>query len=149
MNHFLIFIVDGQQFAIDVSIIEAVVPYATIFPKGRKEGLSSGMVSLKGNEIPLLDLFFLNYLTHGKESPIDTLIVCEKMDRVIALGVEKVKGVATFANKELQPPSEAFQQMEGIDSMIKRDGKITLVYNTEWLLKKGKEASSSVETVGS
>lgn len=129
MKEVLVFTVEDQQFALDLSCLERVIWAVEITPVPNESDNIAGIINVHGTIIPVINV---RKLLGREERAIilsDQLIVCAINGKKCALWVDDVHGVASYEEKNFIPAAEVFPKEHLIDYVIKNEESIILVYN--------------------
>lgn len=110
-SQYLTFALDGEAFATEISRVREVLEYTQITPVPRTPGYMLGVINLRGNVVPIVDLR-LQFSMQAKEPDVDTCIIIVEID---IEGTQTVVGVLADSVQEvieLKP-----DQLEGVPSL--------------------------------
>jgi len=101
----LVFRAGGESYALPMESVREVECVGRVTPVPGAPGFVRGLVNLRGEILPLLDLAAL--VGKRRERPAQRLIVAQAgpADPVVALMVEELNGLAPFNEAEVKPPS--------------------------------------------
>ena len=101
----LVFRAGGESYALPMESVREVECVGRVTPVPGAPGFIRGLVNLRGEILPLLDLAAL--VGKREERPAQRLIVAQAgpADPVVALMVEDLNGLAPFSEAEVKPPS--------------------------------------------
>jgi chemotaxis signal transduction protein len=101
----LVFRAGGESYALPMESVREVECVSRVTPVPGAPGFVRGLVNLRGEILPLLDLAAL--VGRKEQRPAQRLIVAQAgpADPVVALMVEELNGLAPFSEAEVHPPS--------------------------------------------
>ena len=103
----VVFVVDGQRYALPLTAAERVVSMVAIAPLPDGPDVVAGVVNVHGDIVPVLDLrrrLGLPARSYG----VDTwLLLAQTPQRVVALPVDEVHGVVEVDRAQVVPPGAA------------------------------------------
>ncbi len=102
----LVFRAGGESYALSMECVREVERVSRVTPVPGAPAFVQGLVNLRGEILPLLDLAAL--FGRKREAPAPRLIVAQasSTDPVVALMVEELNGLAPFHETEVQPPPQ-------------------------------------------
>jgi len=121
----LVFNIDNQQFAINLSSIERVIRIIQITSQPHAPEHVAGIINLHGEVLPVIDFRTLIGLQPKEIDLGDQLIICTVSGKKIALWIDGVKQIST-------PSKDQISAGEGPMEYVVKDGTdVTLYYNLE------------------
>ncbi len=132
--YFLVFLIDDQQFAFDLSTIERVIPVVelTSLPNAPKECM--GAINMHGSVIPAIDMRKTLNLPGREIDLSDHLLICTVFQHKVALWIDSVKKVINISKEDLIEASQVFPNVRGMEYVIKDAGQLILVFDINTLL---------------
>lgn len=137
----VIFKMAGEQYGIDIAQVQEITKMAQITSVPRSPGFVKGVVNLRGDVIPAIDMRKRLELEIGEYTDRTRIIVSEINNKKIGLIVDEVMEV-------LRVPSSKFEDVPGIvndkhgrtfmDGIVNTDNRMIMALNLENLLE-GKE----------
>ncbi len=130
----VVFSIDGQRFGLDVSAVERVVPAVEVthFP-GLPDHLL-GLISVKGSEVPVLDMRRLLGFPGRAITARDKMIIAGGPERAVALVIDEVAGFAGCPKRQPEMDNSPSETHEIIVGTLKDDEGMVLVCNADLLL---------------
>jgi len=105
----VVFRLEGQRYALDLSQVERVVPMVAVSPLPKTPAVVAGVINYRGFVVPVLDLRPRFGFPHREFRLTDHLLLARTTRRMLALPVDEVLGVNevpvedTFDPSTLQP----------------------------------------------
>ena len=133
-NKFLIFILAGHYFALDIAEVERVYPAVAVERLGDSPEILCGLFTVAGKNIPVLDLRYRLHLPAREVTPDDALIVALSTEGEIAFFVDTIVGVHSFTESELRASGLIYPEMAAYVSWVAElEGHTVWVYTLDLL----------------
>lgn len=136
-RQYLTFKLGEEVFAIDVSKVREVLDFTTITKIPRTPDFMSGVINLRGNVVPVVDLR-LCFEMSKTEKTVNTCIVVVEMvlegeSTVIGALADSVEEVIDLEPDQIQPPPRIGTQIrtDFIKGMGKRDAQFILILDID------------------
>ncbi len=116
------FIIDDVEYGVDILAVHEILrlPEITRLPNVPK--YVRGVVNLRGNVIPVVDIRERFGLSKAKFTDLTRIIVVEIGEKLVGLLVDNVHQVVRIPDKDIDPPSDL---IEGVsEDFIKGIGKL-------------------------
>ena len=137
---YLTFGLGEEEFALEITKVREVMDYTTITSVPRMPEFLKGVINLRGNVVPVIDLRLKLGMSATKKT-IDTCIVIMeiKVDgEPIDMGAltDSVQAVVDFDPGQIEPPPRLGTKLntEFIQGMGKRDDKFLIILNIDKVL---------------
>ena len=130
----LVFNVDAQQFAVDLSLIERVIRIVLITKQPNPERSIAGIINLHGDVIPVIDFRSLIGLKEKEIDLGDQLIISVISGKKIALWIDSVKQITSPSVDQISPALHSVSKDDSLESIIKDGQHVILYYNLTRLL---------------
>ncbi len=132
----VIFVLAKEEFACNIADVREVLKMIRITPLPRSLDFVEGVINLRGEVIPVIDLrkrFNLPAVDRTEESRI---IIVEVEERMVGLTVDSVSEVIRLSNKQIQeaPNQVAGEQTNLIMGVGKIDERMLIILNLERIL---------------
>jgi len=127
----------GEHYAFDVLKTREVLTVVKVTPLPSALSYLSGVLNLRGSIIPVVDLRKKFGLPPTPDTVDTAIIIIEiQNDRetvVIGTIVDAVKGVASFDEKEIEPPPRFGMRLKAslIQSIAKKDSDFIVILNVD------------------
>lgn len=132
---FLIFTIENQYFALELSVIERVVWAVELSLLPTSPSSICGAINLHGKVIPVVNMRKILELPERELALSDQFIICKLGQKSLTLWVDSAKELGDFAENALVPAKKMMPENENIRYVIKNKGNLVLVYDWEKLLK--------------
>ncbi len=148
-SQYLTFALDGEAFATEISRVREVLEYAQITPVPRAPEYMLGVINLRGNVVPIVDLR-LQFLMQAKEPDIDTCIIIveiniEGTQTIVGVLADSVQEVIDLKPEQMEavPSLGTPVQCEFIEAMGKLEDRFIIVLDMQrvFAARQIKEAS--------
>src|SRR5579872_4322591 len=136
-RQYLTFRLGGEIFAIDVAKVREVLDFTTITKIPRTPEFMSGVINLRGNVVPVVDLR-LCFEMSKTEKTVNTCIVVVEMlvdgeSTVIGALADSVEEVIDLEPENIQPPPRIGTKVrtDFIKGMGKRDSQLIMILDID------------------
>ena len=132
----VVFVLASEEFACNIADVREVLKMIRITPLPRSLDFVEGVINLRGEVIPVIDLrkrFNLPAVDRTDESRI---IIVEVEERMVGLTVDSVSEVIRLSNKQIQeaPNQVAGEQTNLIMGVGKIDERMLIILNLARIL---------------
>jgi purine-binding chemotaxis protein CheW len=148
VNQFFTFILDDENFAIDISQIREVLEFTQITKVPQTPDMMKGVINLRGSVVPVIDMR-LKFGMGEIEKTVNTcIIIIEIMlgdqNTMIGALVDSVKEVMDLDSDHIEPSPKIGTQLntEFIKGMGKHDGQFIIILDIDKIF-----SSSDLEMV--
>jgi len=111
LERFVVFELDGEEYAVPITVITEVVPYVEIIPVPGAPEYILGLINLRGKVVPVLDLkkkFNLGHNTNGGHAHI---MVAESEQKLLfGIVVDYVREVLKVPHDSVKPAPQAVKE---------------------------------------
>ncbi len=152
MNQYLTFSLAQEDFALEISHVREVLDFTTITRIPRTPPFMLGVINLRGNVVPVIDLRLILGMKSG-ERTVDTCIVITEVEmdgELIQIGAlaDSVQEVLEIDDSQIEPPPRigARLKTEFIKGMGKRDDLFIIILDVERVLST--EELSALKDIG-
>jgi len=132
--HFLVFRLDGQRYALDVSSVERVIRAVELTPLPNAPALVLGVVDLAGQLLPVFNVRRRFRLPEREILPSDQLLIVRTSRRTVVLAVDEALNVFDHAPSALVAAAQIVPGIEHIQSVVKLDDGLVLIHDIEHFL---------------
>jgi len=139
-TQYLTFTLGEEEFALDISKVREVLDYTTITRVPRMPEFLRGVINLRGNVVPVVDLRMKLGMPPTKRS-VSTCIVITEIDmdgEVVHMGAltDSVQEVLDLEPGQIQPPPRFGTRLdtEFIRGMGKRDDRFLIILDIDKVL---------------
>ncbi len=146
LGQLVVFSIEGQRFGLDVIVVDRIVPAVEVT---RLPGLPEhllGLISVKGSDVPVLDMRRLLSLPLREVRARDKMIIAGGPKRAVALVIDDVAGFAPCPTENRVANDSQSDSNEIIVGTLKDVEGMILVCNEELLLLSGEaQALDAIE----
>lgn len=139
LGQLVVFNLDAHRYAVRLEFVRRVVRVAEPTPLPNAPDIVLGVLNLRGEIIPVLDIRRRLGLPRRDINPTDQLIVASTARRRIALLVESVSGVAKRSPDEITKADEIMPGVEYLEGVSKLEDGILLIYDLDRFLSLDEE----------
>lgn len=130
-RRWLAFSLGSEDYALDISMIREILKPREITEIPRVPEFLLGIISLRGNIIPIFDLkrrLGLGVATVDQDSRI---IVCQEGDRLAGLLIDRITQVTTIQEEGIEPPPAIFSGRDRalLDGVGRVQGSVLILLN--------------------
>jgi len=130
-----------KEYAVDVDSVREVRRIKTIIPIPKTLDFVEGVVSLRGNVIPIINLRKKLGLPGLQKSNLNRVLMVELNDHIIGIAVDNVIGVVSVDGLNIESPDELLKDAAYLKGVAKSGHRLILIIDIMSLL-------SGEETLG-
>lgn len=143
LNQFLVFSLEGHQYALDLSVVDKIVRVVEVIPLPKGPEIVLGVVNLHGVIIPVFNIRKRFGLPERAIHLSDQLIIAHTPRRPVALMVDAGSGVVERREQEMVAVEKILPGLEYIEGIVKfKDGMI-LIHDLNKFLSLDEERTLS------
>jgi purine-binding chemotaxis protein CheW len=133
---FILFVLNDTTYAIRSRDIQQLDMVRAITAVPNAPRFVEGVVSVRGEVIPVLNLRKRFGFADGTPSARSRMLVVKNGKRVVGLLVDSAREFATIADNDIQPPPETIADMSGryLEGIARVGSRLVLVLNVTELL---------------
>lgn len=130
------FKLENEEFAVDIHKVREVLKMTRVTPLPQAAHFLEGVINLRGEVIPVVDLRKRFELPVGKRDEQTRIIIVEILDSKVGLIVDSVTEVLRFSSDAIQPPPTriAGTRTDLIEGVGKIDDRLLIILNLEKIL---------------
>jgi purine-binding chemotaxis protein CheW len=102
-NEFLTFTLGSEEYGIDILKVQEIRGYDAITHVANMPAFIKGVVNLRGNIVPIIDLRIKFRLGKVEYNEFTVVIIVNVSGRVMGVVVDSVSDVITLANEQIKP----------------------------------------------
>lgn len=140
-NRLVIFILDGQRYALYLSAVERVVRAVEVTPLPKAPDIVCGIVNVQGRVIPVFNLRRRFHLPEREIAPSDQLIIAHARRRPVALAADAVSGVLEYSERLAVSAEDILPGAEHLEGVVKLEEGLVLIHDLERFLSLDEEAA--------
>lgn len=133
INQIVVFLINGQRFAIRLSDIEQIIRAVEITPVPNAPGYLCGIIDMHGSVLPVINMHVRIGLPDRPTQVDDRFIIASAANRVVALRVDEVKEIIQNADENFLKAETISSDLDILGIIRSPDGLI-LIYNLETFL---------------
>lgn len=139
MDQIIVFSLDQQGYALPLNNVARVIHAVEITDLPKSPDIISGIINVKGQIIPVVDVRKRFGFTSRELSPDDQMIIAYTRKRQIALLVDQVSGIQKVSSTQLVNTKETMPYAEYIGGVAKIEDDLILIYDLEQFLNLNEE----------
>ena len=130
------FSVGERQYGVDIRKVREVIRIEEITPLPHAPSFVKGVINLRGDVIPVIDLRQKLGLEAARGSTAERLIVVEIEEKLVGMIVDSVSHVVRVRAGQLEPAPSWLVGLTGdfVTGVVRQDEKMTVVLNVETIL---------------
>ncbi|OPY89602.1 MAG: Chemotaxis protein CheW [Syntrophus sp. PtaU1.Bin208] len=132
----LVFAVENQNYALDISFVQRVVPIVEITPLPGLPSIVAGVVNIEGEVVPVIPLRRCCGIPERGVRLSDRLIILTLERRRIALCVDEVLEVRDCDKAQWIPAEEVLSRLKSVEGVFKDEEELLILQNPEGYLSR-------------
>lgn len=135
----LVFSIEGQQYALHVSVVQRVLPMVAVSPLPRAPEVALGVFNLEGEVIPVVDIrrrFGLPLRDYG---PSARLLVVRTRRRTLALPADEALGVREVSAAAVTPSEAVMPRTQYVAGIVAVAGGLLFIQDLDAFLSLDEE----------
>jgi len=106
-RRFLTFLLAGEEYALDILRISEIIKVRPVTEVPRAPGFVTGIISVRGTIVPVLDLRLRLHLPAPVPGPAGRILIVTRNDEPFGLVVDEVVHVVRLHAEDIEPPPAA------------------------------------------
>ena len=139
MEQLVIFTLDYQAYALPLNCVVRIIHAVEITNLPKAPDIISGIINVKGQIVPVVDIRKRFGFTSRELIPEDQLIIADTGKRQVALLVDQVSRIQTISSRQQIDTKETLPFAEYISGVVKIDDELILIYDLEQFLNLHEE----------
>jgi purine-binding chemotaxis protein CheW len=137
-QQFLTFLLDDQEYGLEIFKIREIRGYAPITPIPNVPPHVRGVMNLRGTVLPVVDLRMKFHLPPVEYNKYTVIVIAAVGDKTVGLLVDAVSDVLTVADKDIReaPDFGASVDTRFINGVFESRERLTVALNLEKLLSE-------------
>lgn len=103
VNQYVTFILDGEEYAIDIMCVQEIIRLSTVTKVPRMPEFVEGVINLRGKVIPVIDLRSKFGLAKSESDKNSRIVVAEVSEKITGLIVDSVSQVISISDQDIEP----------------------------------------------
>ena len=133
-RQYITFIANGQEFAADIMAIREIRGWTDTTPLPHVPHYIRGVINLRGNVLPVLDLKDRLGLGRTDATPKHVIIVVAHDNKTAGILVDAVSDILTLSASDIQPPPDVMETDDHhIEGIAVLDGRMVTMLATSHL----------------
>jgi purine-binding chemotaxis protein CheW len=138
-NHFVIFALDKQQYALPTSVVERIVRMVEVTLLPKTPEIVLGVINVQGRIIPVINMRRWLRLPERAISLSDRLIITHSSTRTVALVADTVRGVVDRPEQEVTAAGNIFSGIDHVRGVVKLQDDIIPILDFDRFLSLEEE----------
>jgi purine-binding chemotaxis protein CheW len=138
-NHYLIFILEKERYALSVSSVERIFQAVNITHLPEGPDILKGIIKMKGLIVPVINIRKRLNLPDKELELSDTMIIARTEKLIVALLVDEVTGLMEIEEKDMEQKDNILPGLKYIEGVIKFSSDIIIVCNLDDFLSLEEE----------
>lgn len=143
-RHFVVFLLDGQRYALHLSAVERTVRMVEITPLPKAPQIVHGVINVKGQIVPVLNIRKRFNLADREMHLNDQLIIARTARRTVALVADGVSDVIERPAEDIIAPGMIVPGMEHVEGVVKLDDGMIFIHDLDSFLSLEEEHALEV-----
>lgn len=142
----VVFTLDEQRYALHLSAVHRTVRMVAITPLPSAPEVVIGVINVKGQVIPVLDLRLRFRLPPRPPQLSDHLLIASTGRRTVALVADEVGGVVQQNEAGIVPPEEIVPGLEYVTGVTRLDDGLLFIHDLDGFLSLDEERALDAAT---
>lgn len=145
-NHYLIFILEKEKYAISVSAVERICSVVNITPLPEGPDILQGIIKMKNLIVPVINVRKRLGIPDREAELSDHMIIVRTEKLTLALLVDEVTGLIELDITDIEKKDNIFPGLKYIEGVIKSSPGIIIVHNPDEFLSPEEEEKLATVT---
>lgn len=143
----VVFRLGEEHYGLDIGAVQEIIVWQPVTRVPRAPGFVEGIINLRGNVIPVIDLRKRFALAAAAVGPATRIVVVEIGTLVVGLVVDGVSEVLRVPGDRIEPPSAVIAGVdtEFIRGVAKGEERLIILLAPERVLARGEQSSLAAE----
>jgi purine-binding chemotaxis protein CheW len=130
------FTLGGDEYAVEIQKVREVINFRELTPLPKAPSFVKGIINLRGEVIPVIDLREKFGLTHEGYSPLTDVVIVEIGRKAVGVVVDSVRHVIRVAPSELAPSPPFIGGLSGryVSGVAKLGERLIVVLDMDKIL---------------
>ena len=130
----LVFVLQGQRYALALPLVERIVSAAEITPLPNAPAVVRGVLNVEGTILPVLSMRARLGLTDRAIRPADHFLIARTQRRTVILVIDEAEGVHAVAADRISQAGGVVPGFEHIEGVAALDDGLVLIQDLEKFL---------------
>ncbi|RJP56021.1 MAG: purine-binding chemotaxis protein CheW [Deltaproteobacteria bacterium] len=139
LNRYVVFTLDGRQYALHLYIVERILRIVEITPLPKAPEIVLGVVNVRGEVIPVVNIRKRFRLSEREIDLSDRLIIARTSKRTVALVVDEVAGIVESPEQKVVAAEKVLPCMDYVEGVIKLEDGLVLIHDLDTFLSLEEE----------
>ncbi len=128
-KQFVVFRLAGENYGIPITLVHEIIRYREITRIPRTSEYVKGVLNLRGQIVPVIDLRKRLGLPNAEETNSSRIVVTEVEENVVGMIVDAVTEVLSLPSSLIEPPSDLIADVEYdlIKGVGKKDDQLVIL----------------------
>lgn len=140
-NQYVVFVLEGQRYALPLATVDTVVHMVHITPLSKAPDIVLGIVNVRGQVIPVVNLRRRFRLPEREVALTDQLIVAHTARRPVALVADTVMDVVECSEQSLVAAQNILPATDYLQGVVKLKDGMILVHDLDTFLSLEEDRS--------
>lgn len=139
LRQFVLFRLGTEEYGLPIERVQSIIRYETPTPVPHAPEIVEGVINLRGQVIPVIDLAQRLLGAPIEHTPASRIVVAEAESGLVGLAVGSAHEVATFSVEEIMPtPSAALsaETAEAFQGVANRGDRLVILLDPEKALPR-------------
>ena len=132
--HFVVFLLDGQRYALPLSTVERIVGAVAVAGLPGAPSPVLGAIDLEGGVVPVLCMRRRFGQSEREIAPHDQFLIARASARLVALVIDQADSVMEFAPSQLDSLDKAVPGLERFQGLARLDDGMVLIHDLDKFL---------------
>jgi purine-binding chemotaxis protein CheW len=138
-SQLVVFVVDGQRYALPLETVERVVRAVEVTPLPEAPPIISGVINIQGRVVPVLDLRKRFHLEERAVDPEDHFVVARSATGAVALPVDEAEGLVRDLGGEQVAAAEIVPDLNYVEQVFLMGPEMVFVLAIDTVLTDDEE----------
>ncbi|OEU75352.1 MAG: hypothetical protein BA864_15640 [Desulfuromonadales bacterium C00003093] len=136
-SQWLTFLLNDEEYALSLDVVMELIKPRTYTELPDVPDYLRGILSLRGEVVPVIDLRLRLNLGEGEETGLQRIIVCEGAEQSIGLLVDRITQVVRFAQADVEPAPLILRESEKafVSGVGRYQGRMLILLNPDETLQ--------------
>ena len=140
-NRVVVFALDDQRYGLPLFAVERVARMVDVTPLPRAPDIVLGVVNVRGQVIPVLNLRRRFHLPERDFALTDQLVIARTARRPVALAADAVAGVLEYSAQQAVEARDIVPGIEYVEGVIKLGDGLVLIHDLDKFLSLEEETA--------